>query len=79
MITLLVVENSNSAINGLQKWKQLNLAVIISQKVAVTVWTLFLCQIDAVVVDANTESLFWSNIWNFKDNETDDGGFDCDY
>ena len=60
-------------------WKLKNLAVIILQKVALTVQTLFSYQIDAVVADANTESLFWSNIWNFKDHETDDGGFDCGY
>ena len=79
MITLLVIENSIFVINGLQKPRQLNLAVIVLQKVALTLQTLFLCQIDAVVADANTESLFWSNIWNFKDHETDDGGcFDCD-
>ena len=58
MITLLVIENSIFVINGLQKTRQLNLAVIILQKVALTLQTLFLCQIDAVVADANTESLF---------------------
>ena len=58
MITLLVIENSIFVINGLQKPRQLNLAVIVLQKVALTLQTLFLCQIDAVVADANTESLF---------------------
>ena len=60
-------------------WELKPLAVIILQKGCLDCSNPISCQIDAVVADANTESLFWSNIWNFKDHETDDGGFDCGY